>query len=246
MHAITAARVHITHSIRVNAIRKPIIAVREDLPVIQSLAVLRDVKSVDSRRVRSVVFPRERMHASVGHVDMLVVRSELNAIRSVEVVRYRLHHTRVRLKPVHLLSDRWCGIEVLPVSVLGVREPEITSVRVLLDVVDGGEVAAEEVVEKHATAVRRWVHKDKLGRVVIEVAFVAEDDLLACAAVRWRAHWVKSGSTVRFSEVIVPDRLYGIVVMDVDSRDVHLQTGVSANVSDTRKVFDRGYTHWIV
>ena len=59
MYAITATRVHITRGVGVNTIREPIVTVRKDLPVMQSLPVIRDVKPVDSRWVRSVVLPRE-------------------------------------------------------------------------------------------------------------------------------------------------------------------------------------------
>lgn len=58
-----------------------------------------------------------------------------------------------------------------------------------------------------------------MGRVG-QVALVAEDDLLAFAAVGWRAYRVPGGTTIGFSQVLVMERLNTVVAVNVDGRHI--------------------------
>ena len=90
--------------------------------------------------------------------------------------------------------------------------------RVLAHVVDGGEVAAEVVVQQHARAVGRGVEERQLrGRG--KVAFVAEEDLLAGAAIGRGSGRVVGRCAVAGREVGVAGRGEG-VVGQVQDRDV--------------------------
>ena len=113
---------------------------------------------------------------------MLEIRREFNAVGSNGIVSNCLNHTSLRLKAVGLVLDDRCGAEVLPVAIWYVCEPKIAGYGMLSDIVDGGEVAAEEVVDEDLALVGSWVYENQLSRVG-QVAFVAEDDLLSFAAV---------------------------------------------------------------
>lgn len=128
---------------------------------------------------------------------MLEIRREFNAIGSKGIISDCLHHTSVWLEAISLVLDDRCRTEVLPVAVRHVCEPKIAGYRVLSDIVDGREVAAEEVVDQNSAFVGCRIYKDQLGRVG-QVALVAEDDLLALAAVCWRAYRVPSSTSVGF------------------------------------------------
>jgi hypothetical protein len=136
---------------------------------------------------------------------MLEIRRELNAIGSNSIIGNCLHHTGLGLKTVSLVLDDGCRAEVLPVTVGDVCEPEIAGDGVLSDVVDGGEVAAEEVVDKGLTLVGSWVYENQSSRSG-EVALIAEDDLLAFAAVRWRTDWVPRSTSIGFSQMLIAVR----------------------------------------
>ena len=77
--AASARRVDVTLSVSVDSIREPSSSVSEKLPVLQSLAVGRDVEAVDGGGLGCVVFPGESLEAGVGYVDVL----EIRAVRSV-------------------------------------------------------------------------------------------------------------------------------------------------------------------
>ena len=105
MDSISDARIHIAHGIGMDAIRKAIIGVREDLSVMQSLAVLGDVETVDRRWLRGVVFARESVDASVCHINMLIVGTDLDAVGSNEIVGYSLHNASLELIAIDLRTD---------------------------------------------------------------------------------------------------------------------------------------------
>lgn len=107
---------------------------------------------------------------------------ELDAVGRNEIVRDSLDYTSLRLKSVYLRPDHWFRAEVLPVAVAGIGEPQVAGMVVLRDIVETGEVAAVEAVQKHAAFVCRWVHQRE-SRSVVEVALIGKDDLLALAAV---------------------------------------------------------------
>ena len=77
--AASARRVDVTLSVSVDSIREPSSSVSEKLPVLQSLAVGRDVEAVDGRGLGCVVLPGESLEAGVCYVDVL----EIRAVRSV-------------------------------------------------------------------------------------------------------------------------------------------------------------------
>ena len=77
--AASARRVDVTLSVSVDSIREPSSSVSEKLPVLQSLAVGRDVEAVDGRGLRCVVFPGESLETGVCYVDVL----EIRAVRSL-------------------------------------------------------------------------------------------------------------------------------------------------------------------
>lgn len=122
------------------------------------------------------------MHSRIGDIHMLEIRREFNAVGSKSIVRNCLHYSSVWLKAISLVLDDRCRTEVLPVAVRHVCEPQVTCYRVLSDIIDGREVTAEEVVDQNLACVGCWVYENQLGRVG-QVALVAEDDLLALAAV---------------------------------------------------------------
>lgn len=106
-----------------DAIREPVIAVREHLTVHQALAVRGDVETVDVRRGRGVVLVREGAHAGVRDVDVFVVRAELDAVGCDEVVGHGLHDAGVGLEAVDLRTDAGSRAEV-PRDVLARRRLE--------------------------------------------------------------------------------------------------------------------------
>jgi len=57
----------------VDAVRETSRRVREELPVLQSLAVWRDVEAVDGSGLGAVVFAREGLVAGVCDVDVLEI-----------------------------------------------------------------------------------------------------------------------------------------------------------------------------
>jgi hypothetical protein len=75
--AASARRVDVTLSVSVDSIGETSRGVGEELPVLQSLAVGRDVEAVGG--LGCVVFPGESLEAGVGYVDVL----EIRAVRSV-------------------------------------------------------------------------------------------------------------------------------------------------------------------
>lgn len=77
--AASARRVDVTLSVSVDSIGETSRGVGEELPVLQSLAVGRDVEAVDGGGLGCVVFPGESLEAGVGYVDVL----EIRAVRSV-------------------------------------------------------------------------------------------------------------------------------------------------------------------
>ena len=109
---IANTRIHIPLRIAVDAIRKPIVAVREDLPICQALAVRRNIEAVDVRWRGGVVFAREGANAGVRHVNVLVVWTDLNAVGSDEIVGYCLHETSVGLEAVDLWPNAGSRTEV--------------------------------------------------------------------------------------------------------------------------------------
>ena len=77
--AASARRVDVTLSVSVDSIGETSRGVGEELPVLQSLAVGRDVEAVDGGGLGCVVFPGESLEAGVGYVDV----PEIRAVRSV-------------------------------------------------------------------------------------------------------------------------------------------------------------------
>lgn len=159
------------------------------------------------------------MYSRVGDINMLEVRRKLNAIGSNGIISNCLHHTGLGLKAIGLVLDDRRRTEVLPVTVWYVCEPKIAGYGMLSNIVDGGEVAAEEVVDQDLTFVGCWVYENQLGRVG-QVAFVTKDDLLAFAAVSVRADGVPGSSSIGFSQMLVMVRLDAVVAIDIDTRNI--------------------------
>ena len=124
-----------------------------------------------------------------ANIEAMIVSNspELNAIGRDKVIRDSLHDTSLGLEPVDLRPDHRLRTEVLPIPVTSVGEPEVSSVVVLLNVIETREVLAVEAVEEHARLVRSRVHKRELGSLVIK-AFVAPHDLLTLTAVGRRSN----------------------------------------------------------
>jgi hypothetical protein len=76
------------------------------------------------------------------------------------------------------------------------------SYRMLDDIVDAGEVLPKEVVQQHIVLARRWFHSHKL-RWMDEIAFIAEDNFLAFAAIRRCSNWIEGGTSIGFTEIAV-------------------------------------------
>lgn len=231
MNPITRPRIHIPQNIRMNPIRKSRIRICKNLAIRQPLPIRRDIKPINRRRRREIILARKRVHPGIGHINVLPIRRELDAIRREEVVGDGLDDSCVGFEAVDLRPDEGFGAEVLPVCVAGVGKPEVSGAGVLLDVVEGGEVAAEEVVQEDFGGVGGGVDEGELGGAVLEVAFVAEDDLLALAAVGWGADGVEGCAAVGFGEVVVADGGDGVVVVDVDYGDVDRVVKVAGPVA---------------
>lgn len=90
---------------------------------------------------------------------------------------------------------RW--VYVLPVAIARVGEPEISSIVVLLDIVERREISSEEIVYQHLTMARGRVDEYKL-RWMVEVTFIAKHDLLALAAIRRSSNGIECSTSVRF------------------------------------------------
>lgn len=202
MDTISTSSIHIALGVTMNAIRQADIRVGKQLLVLQSLAIRSNIIAVDRRRHCQVILVGEGVHSRVGDVDMLEIRRELNTVGSNSIVGDCLHHTSLGLKAVGLVLDHWCRTEVLPVAIRYICEPEIAGDGVLSDIVDGGEVAAQEVVDKDLTLVGRWVYKNQASRVG-EIALVTENDLLAFTTVRWRADWVPCSTSIGFGQMLI-------------------------------------------
>jgi hypothetical protein len=202
MNTISTSSIHVAFCIAMNAIWQADIRVSKQLLVLQSLAIRSNIVAVDSRRHRQVVLVGEGVHSSIGNIDMLEIRRKLNAIRSNGIVGNCLYHTSLGLKAVGLILDNRCRTEVLPVAVGYVCEPQIASNGVLSDIVDGGEVAAEEVVDEDLTLVGCRVYENQSSRVG-EIALITENDLLAFTAVCWGADWVPCSASIGFGQMLI-------------------------------------------
>ena len=148
----------------------------------------------------------------------MIVGRELDAVRLGEIVCNGLHDAGDGAEAVDLRRDRRLGAEVLPVAVARVRKPDVAGVRVLAHVVDGGEVAAQEGVQQDAGLVRCRVEEGQLGGD-IEVAFVAEQYLLARTTVDGRTGRVVGRGAIAGGDVGVADGGEG-VVGEVEDGDV--------------------------
>lgn len=137
------------------------------------------------------------MNSGIGDIHMLEIRRDFNTIGSNGVVGNCLDDTSVGFETISLVLDDGSRAEVLPVSVRDIGEPEIAGDGVLLDIVDGCEVAAEEVVDEDSGLVCRGIYQDQLSRID-EITLIAEDDLLAFTAVEGSAHWVEGRAAVCF------------------------------------------------
>jgi len=146
MNTITHARVHVTHGVGVDAVRESVVAVRENLPVVQPLAVCGDVVTVDGGGEGGVVFAREAVHARVRDVDVFEVRGKFDAVGRGEAIGHGLDDAGVGLKAICLETDRRDWTEVLPPTVRNIGKPKISSDGMLFNIVDRSEVAAKEVV----------------------------------------------------------------------------------------------------
>lgn len=116
MYAISHARVDISGSITMNAVREAIIAVRKELPIAQTLTVRGNVEAVDVRWSCGVILSREGMNSRIGHINVLEVWADLDAVWSDEVVSHRLYDACVWLEAVDLRSDAGCWAEVSATS----------------------------------------------------------------------------------------------------------------------------------
>jgi hypothetical protein len=74
--AASARRVDVTLSVSVDSIRETSRGVGEELSVLQSLAVGRDVEAVDGRGLGCVVLPGESLEAGVCYVDVLEIGAD--------------------------------------------------------------------------------------------------------------------------------------------------------------------------
>lgn len=157
--------------------------------------------------------------STTAHLPLFLLSPELNAIRRNEIVRNSLHNASRRLESVDLRPDDWFRAEVLPVAVARVGEPEVSGVVILLDIVQAREVAAIEIVDQDASLFGRRVDQCEPGSIV-EVALVAEHDLLAFTAVARRADRVEGRASVGFRNVRVADRGDFVVAADVNGSDV--------------------------
>ena len=219
MHAIATPHKDVPACVCVDAIRQTVVAVSEQLPVAQALAVRCYVVAVHSGRVCIVSAVWISNKSRVGNVDVLVVRAELDTVDGVKSVCHSLHDTRKGLKPIDLLPNIWFGSESLPEGVIRVSKPEISGVGVLNNVVRRSKVAAEEVVDQNSASVFRRINEDQLSWVV-EVALVTEDDGLAFAAVSRSSRRVISASAIGHGQVVVVQGLdraiLGVVRSDID------------------------------
>jgi hypothetical protein len=205
MHTISTSSIHVAVCVAMNAIWQADIRVGKQLLILQSLAIRSNIIAVNRRRHSQVILVRERVNSRIGNVHMLEIRRKLNTIGGNSIIGNCLHHTGLGLKAVGLVLDNRCRTEVLPVAVGDVCEPEIAGYGVLSDIVDGGEVAAEEVVDEDFTLVGCRVYEGQSSRSS-EVALVAEDDLLAFAAVHWRTDWVPCSASIGFSQMLIAVR----------------------------------------
>jgi hypothetical protein len=205
MHTISTSSVHIAIGVTMNAVRQADIRVSKQLLVLQSLAIRSNIIAVDRRRHGQVILVGEGVNSRIGDIHMFEIRRELNTIGSNGIIGNCLHHTGLGLKAIGLVLDNWCRTEVLPVAVGDVCEPEISGDRVLSDIVDGGEVAAEEVVDEGLALVGCRVYENQSSRSG-EVSLVAEDNLLAFTAVHWRTDWVPRGASICFGQMLIAVR----------------------------------------
>ena len=136
----TTSTPHIPHRIRMKTVRNATVRVREYPPILRIL-LLDDVELVNRGRTREV--RGEKLRAGVRHVQRVEIRRELQAIDLSEPVRDNPDLARGGRVAVDLAGNRDGGPEVLEEAVLGVGEPDVAGDRVLLGVVEGGEVVAE-------------------------------------------------------------------------------------------------------
>lgn len=151
---IPAARVHIPLIITLDPIRHTTGTIREELSVRQPRPAIHNIKLVNRARqpwVQREILPiprrAVRLHrARVGHVQLLVVRTEAEAVALHEAVRDAPDLARRRLEAVDLARQLGRLPEGLLVAVRRVREPDVVVGVVDHDVVDAVEGAAVEVV----------------------------------------------------------------------------------------------------
>ena len=70
-----------------------------------------------------------------------------------------MHDPSIWFESVDLRSDPWRRPKVLPVAVACISKPEVSGIPVLFDVIQGGEILAEEVVDEHTACPRRWINE---------------------------------------------------------------------------------------
>lgn len=111
VNAISTASVDITIRIGVNPIRDAVRAVSKQSPILQGLAICRDIESVNRSRSDEVRYVGQS--ASVGYIDMLEVRREFDPVGFSETVRHSLYDAGVWFEAVDLegkivSKDRSC------------------------------------------------------------------------------------------------------------------------------------------
>ena len=146
LDSISAGSEHIALSVAMDAIRNAIINVCKG-PSVQQVLGIHDVESVHCSRAGEVLAIICVLRSCIRYVESLEVRRELKAVGLHEAVGDDLESACQWLEAVDLVGDARGGPEVLQEAVLGIREPKITCVVVLSDIIERGEVAREEVVQ---------------------------------------------------------------------------------------------------
>lgn len=92
------------------------------------------------------------------------------------------------------------GRKIMPVRIARIREPEVSGQRILNNIIERSEFAAEKRIEQHLGLVGAGVDDGQFG-VVVEISLVAEDDGLAFDAVGRGARGVVGGAAVGLRDV---------------------------------------------
>lgn len=144
---ITSASVDTALGVSVHTIRDERWDISEGLTVFPS-TILGNIKGVDGRRRREVAAVEAKRDTGVGHVGLVAIGRDGDAVGKGEVVSNDGDGARLKVVAIDLIPKTGNGTEVLEVTVESVGKVEISILGTDNQVVQRIELTAEVVVDE--------------------------------------------------------------------------------------------------